>query len=100
MSFRANRWRAPVTGAAAGLLVAAAVVGPSALASGGGAVTSPAAAKAAKTAKTAKPATASGAGCPTGAASAQVKAAKRPSANPSPAPFLAAIAMLVQAGTL
>jgi hypothetical protein len=80
-----------VTGAVAGLAVAAAVVGPSALASGGSAATSPAGAKAAA---------ASGAGCPARAASARVADPNGPSAGPGLAPFLAAVAQLVQSGTI
>jgi hypothetical protein len=88
MSFSASRWRAPVTGAVTGLVVAAAVVGSSAFASGGGA---PA------------PHTGAAAGasieCGNQAASGGVKS---PSPGPaeSDAPFLAAVAQMVQAGTI
>jgi hypothetical protein len=92
MTSRAKRWRAPVTGAVTGLLVAAAVAGPSALAAGGGAAKPPAAAKTA---------TASGAACPAPATSAEVKERAGGSADdPSPAPFFAAVAQLAQAGTI
>jgi hypothetical protein len=90
MSFP-NRLRAPVAGAVTGIVVAAAVVGSSALASGGGAAASRPAAKTA---------TAPGTDC---SAPAPTPGAKHPdgsSAGPSPAPFLAAIAQLVQAGTI
>jgi hypothetical protein len=86
MSFPPNRWRAPVTGAVTGLVVAAAVVGSSAFASGGGA-----------------PAPQTGAGasiqCGNQAASGGVKS---PSQGPpeSDAPFLAAVTQMVQAGTI
>jgi hypothetical protein len=89
MSSIPSRWRAPVTGAVTGLVVAAGVVGPSALASGGSAATPPAAAKAAA---------ASRAGCPARAGTA--KNPNGPSAGPGLAPFLAAVARLVQSGTI
>jgi hypothetical protein len=89
MSSIPSRWRAPVTGAVTGLVVAAGVVGPSALASGGSAAKPPTAAKAAA---------ASGAGCPAQAATAN--GPKGASAGPGPAPFLAAVAQLVQSGTI
>ena len=86
MSSKASRWRAPVTGAVAGLVVAAAIVGPSALASGGPARSAPAAGKAAHVAdvRSAK----------------EAAKAAAPSAGPGPGPFLAAVAQLVQAGTI
>lgn len=86
MSSTANRWRAPVTGAVAGLVVAAAIVGPSALASGGAAPSAQAAGKAAHVSDV---------------RSAKLAAkAAAPSAGPGPGPFLAAVAQLVQAGTI
>ena len=88
MSFPAGRWRAPIIGAATGLVVAAAVVGQSALASGTNNATPHAKARAA---------TASGSGCGAPAGSPE---AKGPSQGPGPAPFLAAVAQLVQAGTI
>ncbi|MGZ4166529.1 MAG: hypothetical protein ACXVR1_07570 [Solirubrobacteraceae bacterium] len=78
-----TRWRALVTGAVAGLVVAAAIVGPSALASGGQSGGTRAQAKAA-----------SANGC---AAAATAKAAH---AAGGPDLFLAAVAQLVQAGTI
>lgn len=89
MSSPAKRWRAPVMGAAAGLLVAAAVVGQSALASGGGGPTPRALVNAGPVAGT-------DCGAPAGGTGA--KAAPGP--GPGPAPFLAAVAQLVQAGTI
>lgn len=89
MSFLHNRWRAPVTGAVTGLAVAAGIIGPSALASGGTASTPRA--KVARASDT--PCTA-----PAGTKAAQSKQA--PGTDPSPAPFLAAVAQLQQAGTI
>jgi hypothetical protein len=86
-----SRWRAPVAGAVTGIVVAAALVGTSALASGGGAAPP---APAAKTTTT--PSTDCGAPAPTPGA----KSPGGPSAGPGPAPFLAAVAQLVQAGTI
>lgn len=80
MSFP-HRWRAPVTGAVTGLVLAVAVVGPSALASGG----------------SAGPATAT-TGCDDHAASAGVKSPAAPAE--SDGPFLAAVRQMVQAGTI
>jgi hypothetical protein len=71
--------------------VAAAVVGPSALASGGAAAPSRPAAKTA---------TASGTDCGAPAAAPGAKVPNGPSAGPGPAPFLAAVTQLVQAGTI
>lgn len=86
MSPTARRCRAPVTGAAAGLVVAAAIVGPSALASGGGGSSAPPAGKAAHVSDL---------------QSAKLAAkAAAPSAGPGPGPFIAAVAQLVQAGTI
>ncbi|MBV9000465.1 MAG: hypothetical protein JO304_15495 [Solirubrobacterales bacterium] len=73
-----SRWRAPVTGAVAGLVVAAAVVGPSALASG-------------------KRAHATDASCTTAAAGAKAPGGDP---GPGPSPFLDAVAQLKQAGTI
>ena len=90
MSFSASRWRAPIVGAVTGLAVAAAIVGPSALASDGGAGTSP-------SATTTAPAP--GIDCAPGAA----EAAKRPggsSEGPGDAPFLAAVTQMQQTGTI
>ena len=87
MSFSASRWRAPVTGAVTGMVVAAAVVGSSALASGGSAPatrTAPAVARASID-------------CASPAASAGVKG---PSEGPGDAPFLAAVTQMVHAGTI
>ena len=80
-----------MTGAVAGLLVAAAIVGPSALASGGDTPTSPPATKAAQ---------GPGASCPAPDAKAQADGSKAASAAPGPGPFLAAVAQLAQAGTI
>jgi len=91
MSSTANRWRAPVTGAVAGLVVAAAIVGPSALASGGPAAPAPAATNAAR---------ASAAPCSAAQAKARASGSKAAAAGPGPGPFLAAVASLVQAGTI
>jgi hypothetical protein len=90
MSFP-SRLRAPVAGAVTGIVVAAAIVGSSALASGGGAAPSKPAAKTATA-----PNTDCGAPAPTPGA----KSPSGPSAGPGPGPFLAAIAQLVQAGTI
>jgi len=90
MSSTANRWRAPLTGAVAGLVVAAAIVGPSALASGGSPASRPAAAKAAH---------ASAASCPAAEAKAR-GGSNDPSGGPGPGPFLAAVAQLEQEGTI
>ena len=87
MSFSASRWRAPLTGAVTGIVVAAAVVGSSALASGGSAPatrTAPAVARA--SIDCASPATSAG--------------VKGPSDGPGDAPFLAAVAQMEQAGTI
>jgi hypothetical protein len=99
MSSPANRWRAPIIGAVTGLLVAAAVVGSSALASspsttpGSETTTSPAA-------TTSTPKTAPKVDCNAPAPGAPVKRPGGPSSGPGPAPFLAAVAQLVQAGTI
>lgn len=69
-----SRWRAPVTGAVAGLAVAAAIVGPSALASNGG----------------------SAGPCRQARASVAHSAA----AGSVPSQFFAAVAQLVQQGTI
>jgi hypothetical protein len=90
MSFPTKGWRAPVTGAVTGMVVAAAVVGSSALASGGGA-------PAPRTAATIARASID---CGAPAAGAEAKGPGGPSAGPGPAPFLAAVAQLVQAGTI
>jgi hypothetical protein len=87
MSSPASRWRAPIIGAVTGLAVAAAVVGQSALASGGNTHTPHAVAKAATASGTG-----SGCGAPAGS--------KDSSAGPAPTPFLSAVAQLVQAGTI
>ena len=87
MSFPARRWRAPVTGAVTGLVVAAAIVGQSALASGGGATTPGAAA----TATT---------GSANQTASTGPNGSKAPADGPGEAPFLAAVTRMVQAGTI
>ena len=92
MSFPAKRWRAPVTGAVTGMVVAAAVVGSSALASGGGAP-APAPRTAAKIARASIE-------CGAPPAGAEAKGPGGPSAGPGPGPFLAAVAQLVQAGTI
>ena len=89
MSSPASRWRAPIIGAVAGLAVAAAVVGQSAFASGG---------NTAKPRTAAKAATASGTNCGAPAGGAGAKSPGGP--GPGPAPFLAAVAQLVQAGTI
>ncbi|MBV9417512.1 MAG: hypothetical protein JO363_21180 [Solirubrobacterales bacterium] len=83
-----SRWRAPVTGAVAGLVVAAAVVGPSALASGS---------KSAAGQAGAKHAHATDASCTTSAAGAKAPAGN---SGPGPGPFLDAVAQLKQAGTI
>ena len=83
-----SRWRAPVTGAVAGLAVAAAVVGPSALASGS---------KSASGQAGAKRAHAADASCTTSAAGAKAPAGN---SGPGPGPFLDAVAQLKQAGTI
>ena len=88
MSFSAGRWRAPVMGAVTGMVVAAAVVGSSALASGGG---TPAPRITRASINCASP------------AGAVVKAPagdQRPSDGPGDAPFLAAVAQMVQTGTI
>ena len=85
MTFSASRWRAPVTGAVTGMVVAAAVVGSSALASGG----APAPQRAAKIARAS-----------IDCASAANAGVKGPSEGPGDAPFLAAVAQMVQAGTV
>jgi hypothetical protein len=92
------RWRAPVKGAVAGLVVAAAVVGPSALASGGHSASGPASDGHAASAPAApKKAPATDASCTTSEAGAKV-----PAWDPGPGlgPFLAAVAQLAQAGTI
>lgn len=89
MAFTASRWRAPVTGSVAGLAVAAAIVGPSALASGGGSAKPPTAGNAAHKVAHVSDATA-----------AKAKRAGGQSAGPGPGPFLAAVAQLEQAGTI
>jgi hypothetical protein len=91
MSSPQSRWRAPIIGAVTGLLVAAAVIGPSALASGGSATTTP---------STPATTTAPAIDCNAPPTSAQAKGPGGPSAGPGPAPFLAAVAQLVQAGTI
>lgn len=91
MSSRANRWRAPVTGAVAGLVVAAAIAGSSALASGGRAASAPA---------TTKAALASAAPCAISGAKDRATGSQAASAGPAPTQFLAAVAQLVQAGTI
>lgn len=98
MSSTPSRWRAPVTGAVAGLVVAAAVLGPSALASGGHSASGQASGgNAASAPGAARKAHASDASCTTSAASAKV-----PGADPGPGPgaFLAAVAQLVHDGTI
>lgn len=69
-----SRWRAPVTGALAGLATAAAVVGPTALASGGDSSTP--------------------------CASPPALKAPAPDRGPGDGPFLAAVAQMQQAGTI
>jgi hypothetical protein len=91
MSFP-KRWRAPVTGAVTGMVVAAAIVGSSALASGGGG--------GATTPRTAAKVARASIDCGAAPASAGVKEPNGPSAGPGPGPFLAAVAQLVQAGTI
>ena len=96
-----SRWRAPIIGAVTGLLVAAAVIGPSALASGG--ATTPASDTTASTQTTASTPTTTSAptiDCNAPPPGAQAKVPGGPSAGPGPAPFLAAIAQLVRAGTI
>jgi hypothetical protein len=92
-----SRWRAPVTGAVAGLVVAAAVLGPSALASSGHSGSDQASRARAATLAGAKRAHASDASCTTAAAGA-----KAPGQDPGSgsAPFIAAVAQLVQNGTI
>ena len=90
MSSPASRWRAPIIGAVTGLAVAAAIVGPSAFASDGGAGTSP-------SATTTAPA--SGIDCAPGPGAA-VKRPGGPSEGPGDAPFLAAVTQMVHAGTI
>lgn len=80
------RWRAPVTGAIAGLVVAAGVVGQAALADNGGNAGTPAQAKAAK---------ARAAGAPDVA-----KPVGQPAPGGVPHQFQDAVAQLVQAGTI
>ncbi|MGZ6576920.1 MAG: hypothetical protein ACXVEW_01085 [Solirubrobacteraceae bacterium] len=101
MSSPASRWRAPIIGAVTGLLVAAAVIGPSALASGG--ATTPESGTTANTATTTStPATTTAPtiDCNAPPPGAQAKRPGGPSAGPGPAPFLAAVAQLVRAGTI
>ena len=87
MSFSAGRWRAPVTGAVMGMVVAAAVVGSSALASGGG--------------TPAPRITRASINCASPAAVDKAPAGvQRPSDGPGDAPFLAAVAQMVQTGTI
>ena len=87
MSFSAKSWRAPVTGAVTGMVVAAAVVGSSALASGGGAPASRTSARVARASiECVAPATSAG--------------VKGPSEGPGDAPFLTAVAQMEQAGTI
>jgi len=78
------RWRAPAIGALTGLVVAAAIVVPSAIASGGQSASQCAAAKSAR------------------AASASDAGAGKPAPDPGGVPhqFLDAIAQLQQAGTI
>ena len=90
MASPASRWRAPIIGAVTGLAVAAAIVGPSAFASDGGAGTSP-------SATTTAPA--SGIDCAPGPGAA-VKRPGGPSEGPGDAPFLAAVTQMVHAGTI
>ena len=90
MSSPASRWRAPIIGAVTGLAGAAAIVGPSAFASDGGAGTSP-------SATTTAPA--SGIDCAPGPGAA-VKRPGGPSEGPGDAPFLAAVTQMVHAGTI
>ena len=92
MAFLGHRWRAPITGAITGAVVAAAVVGSSALASGGGGgAAAPAPQTAAKIA-------AASINCGAPAGSTGVKAPNRTPDNNGP--FLAAVAQLVNAGTI
>jgi hypothetical protein len=81
-----HRWRAPVIGAAAGLAVAAAIVGPAALADSGGNAGAAAKAKAA--------------GAPGTAAPHVAKQRGTPAPGGVPHQFTDAIAQLVQAGTI
>lgn len=91
-----SRWRAPVTGAVAGLVVAAAIVGPSALASSGNSPSRQASrGHAASALAGAKRAHATDASCTTSAAGA-----KAPDPGPGAGPFLDAVAQLKQAGTI
>src|SRR5689334_6787426 len=90
MSSLASRWRAPIIGAVTGLIVAAAFVGTAALASGGGTPTTP-------SATTTSPA--SGINCAAGPGDA-AKRPGGPSDGPGDAPFLAAVAQMVQSGTI
>jgi hypothetical protein len=76
-------------GAVTGLLVAAAFVGTSALASSGGTTTPP---------TTTKPAPSTNCAAPP--AGAPAKGPGGPAAGPGPAPFIAAVAQLVQSGTI
>ena len=89
MSFSAGRWRAPVAGAVTGMVVAAAVVGSSALASGGG---TPAPHMPRASINCASP--------PAGAMVKAPAGVQRPSDGPGDAPFLAAVAQMVRAGTI
>jgi hypothetical protein len=101
MSSPQSRWRSPIIGAVTGLLVAAAVIGPSALASGPAAT--PESGTTASTASTASAPTATPApkiDCNAPPPGAQAKGPGGPSAGPGPAPFLAAVAQLVHAGTI
>jgi len=104
MSLSASRWRAPVTGAVTGLVVAAAVVGSSAFASGGGAAAPQGGgATAPQGGGATAPQAGAGAGAPIQCSDQEAGGAiKSPSPSPaeSDAPFLAAVAQMVQAGTI
>jgi hypothetical protein len=96
MSSPANRWRAPIIGAATGVLVAAALIGSSALASSE--TTTPDSGTPASTTTT--PKTAPTVDCNAPPEGAAIKRPGGPSPGPGPAPFLAAVTQLVQAGTI
>jgi hypothetical protein len=98
MSSPQSRWRAPIIGAVTGLLVAAAVIGPSALASGP--TTTPGSDTTPTTTGTPSTTKAPATNCDAPPPGAQAKGPGGPSAGPGPGPFLAAIAQLVQAGTI
>ena len=92
------RWRAPVTGAVAGLVVAAGIVGPSALASNSHSAPRPSAGgHVARRQAAPVKAPATDASCTTSAAGAKIRGSDP---GPGSGPFLAAVAQLAQAGTI